>query len=222
MLDPLEQSVLLAVRRLTADTYNPTDGQAVAEELERQGCRPKDDMTLIHLLMRLRDDGYISPKAYFGADGLKAIVSVDLTVQGRESADQSDQPQVPSDAESTGSHQTSAADPTKVMVVHGRDDDARRAMFGFLEAIGLMPLEWGELVAETGSAAPYIGQVLKKAFETAKAVVVLFTPDDEAWLKEAFHKSTIRPMRHSPRPKRGRMCSLRQEWRSVCTLIALS
>ncbi|MFI5091055.1 MAG: TIR domain-containing protein [Terriglobales bacterium] len=193
MLDPLEQSVLLAIRRLTSGTYQPTDGQAVAEELERQGCRPEDDMTLNHLLMRLRDDGYISPKAYFGAEGLKAIVSVDLTIQGREIADQSDQPQVPSDAKSTDNDQISAADPTKVMVVHGRDDDARRAMFGFLEAIGLVPLEWGELVAATGSAAPYIGQVLKKAFETAKAVVVLFTPDDEAWLKEAFHKPDDRP-----------------------------
>jgi predicted nucleotide-binding protein len=201
MLDPLEQSVLLAVRRLTADTYNPTDGQAVAEELERQGCRPDDDMTLIHLLMRLRDDGYISPKAYFGAEGLKAIVSVDLAVQGREIADQNDQPQVPSDAGSTDSGQTSAADPTKVMVVHGRDDDARRAMFGFLEAIGLMPLEWGQLVAETGSAAPYMGQVLKKAFETAKAVVVLFTPDDEAWLKEAFHKPDDPPDETQPTPQ---------------------
>jgi hypothetical protein len=119
MLDPLEQSVLLAVRRITADTYNPTNGQAVAEELERQGCRPEDDMKLIHLLMRLRDDGYLSPKAYFGAEGLKTIVSVDLTVQGRETADQSNQPQVPSDVGSTGSGQTSAADPTKVMVVHG-------------------------------------------------------------------------------------------------------
>ncbi len=158
-------------------------------------------MTLIHLLMRLRDDGYISPKAYFGAEGLKTIVSVDLTVQGREVADQGDQTQVPSDARSTDSDQTPAADPTKVMVVHGRDDDARRAMFCFLEAIGLVPLEWGELVAETGSAAPYIGQVLKQAFETAKAVVVLFTPDDEAWLKEAFHKPDDPPDETQPTPQ---------------------
>jgi len=199
MLDPLEQSVLLAVRRLTADTYNPTDGQSVAEELERQDGRPEDDMTLIHLLMRLRDDGYI--RGYFGAEGLKAIVSVALTVQGREIADQSHQPQVPSDAKSTDSDQTSAADPTKVMVVHGWDDDARRAMFGFLEAIGLVPLEWSELVAATGSAAPYVGQVLTKAFETAKAVVVLFTPDDEGWLKEEFRQPDESPEETQPTPQ---------------------
>ncbi len=158
-------------------------------------------MVLNHLLRRLKDDGYISPKAYFGAEGLKTIVSVALTVQGREVAERGDQAQVPSDARSTASDQTAAADAAKVMVVHGRDDDARRAMFGFLEAIGLVPLEWGELVAETGSAAPYIGQVLKKAFEKAKAVVVLFTPDDEAWLKEAFHRPDDPPDETQPTPQ---------------------
>jgi predicted nucleotide-binding protein len=201
MLDSLEQSVLLAIRRLTADTYQPTDGQAVADELERQGCRPEDDMALNHLLRRLKDDGYISPKAYFGSEGLKAIVSVDLTVQGRETADQNDQPQVPSDAGSTGSDQTSAPDPAKVMVVHGRDEESRQAMFGFLRALGLVPLEWSDLVAATGSAAPYVGQVLTKAFEIAKAVVVLFTPDDEGWLKEEFRQPDEPPEETQPTPQ---------------------
>jgi predicted nucleotide-binding protein len=72
------------------------------------------------------------------------------------------------------------ADPKKVMVVYGRDDEARRSMFDFLRALGLSPLEWGSLVASTGKGAPYIGEVLKHAFEVAQAVVVLFTPDDEA------------------------------------------
>jgi len=188
-MDSLEKITLISIGRLTADTYQPTDGQAVAEDLERQGCRPEDDMTLIHLLMRLRDDGYIHSKAYFGAQGLSSIVSLDLTVDGRRIADQSDQPQVLSSAKGTDNAQTLTADPTKVMVVHGRDDNARRAMFDFLRVLGLVPLEWSELVAATGSAAPYVGQVLKKAFETAKAVVVLFTPDDEGWLKEEFRQS---------------------------------
>jgi predicted nucleotide-binding protein len=76
-----------------------------------------------------------------------------------------------------------SADPRKVMVVHGRDEEARRAMFDFLRALGLSPLEWGKLVAETGKATPYIGEVLSHAFQVAKTVVVLFTPDDEAFLR---------------------------------------
>jgi predicted nucleotide-binding protein len=87
----------------------------------------------------------------------------------------------------------SSANPRKVMVVHGRDEKARRAMFDFLRALGLDPQEWTDLVAATGSGAPYIGQVLAKAFEIAQAVVVLFTPDDEGSLKEEFRTSDDPP-----------------------------
>jgi predicted nucleotide-binding protein len=80
-------------------------------------------------------------------------------------------------------------DARRVMVVYGRDGDARRAMFDFLRALGLQPAEWTKLVAETEKAAPYIGEVLDRAFEGAAAVVVLFTPDDEAKLRDEF----IRP-----------------------------
>ncbi len=62
-------------------------------------------------------------------------------------------------------------------------------MFDFLRALGLLPQEWSALVAATGSAAPYVGQVLEGAFQVAKAVVVLFTPDDEGWLKEEFRRA---------------------------------
>jgi predicted nucleotide-binding protein len=74
-----------------------------------------------------------------------------------------------------------------VMVVHGRNEDARRAMFDFLRALNLKPLEWGTLIAGTGKAAPYVGEVLEHAFRRAAAVVVLFTADDEARLREQFH-----------------------------------
>jgi predicted nucleotide-binding protein len=74
----------------------------------------------------------------------------------------------------------------KVMVVHGRDTAARDAMFEFLLALRLHPMEWSQLVSGTGSAAPYVGQVLDHAFAEAAAVVVLLTPDDEARLREPF------------------------------------
>jgi predicted nucleotide-binding protein len=77
-------------------------------------------------------------------------------------------------------------DPRQVFVVHGRNIAIKEAMFDFLRSVGLNPREWEELVAETGSASPYIGQVLKVAFEIAQAAVVLFTPDDEARLRELY------------------------------------
>jgi predicted nucleotide-binding protein len=56
-------------------------------------------------------------------------------------------------------------------------------MFAFLRAVGLDPIEWSEAVHLTGKGAPYIGEVLDAAFDRAQAVVVLFTPDEIAYLR---------------------------------------
>src|SRR4051812_45911858 len=74
-------------------------------------------------------------------------------------------------------------DPKCVMVVHGRDERNRRAMFSFLRSIGLHPLEWAQAIDATGMAAPYIGDVLNAAFSIAQAVVVILTPDEEVILR---------------------------------------
>ncbi len=76
-----------------------------------------------------------------------------------------------------------AEDRRKVMVVLGRNGEIGRALFTFLRAIDLRPLEWTALVGAANSGAPYIGQVLDAAFAQAQAVVVLSTPDDIAYLR---------------------------------------
>jgi hypothetical protein len=68
------------------------------------------------------------------------------------------------------------------VVAHGRDEQARQAVFAFLRALDLQPLEWGEMVKRTHQASPYTGDVVELAFRQARAVVVLFTPDEEARL----------------------------------------
>ena len=77
-----------------------------------------------------------------------------------------------------------AANTREVFVVHGRNEEARKALFGFLRAIGLVPLEWAMAVQATGKGSPYISEILDVAFDRAQAIVVLLTPDDEARLKE--------------------------------------
>ncbi|BCO41071.1 hypothetical protein MINTM001_22100 [Mycobacterium paraintracellulare] len=72
--------------------------------------------------------------------------------------------------------------PKDVFVVHGRNEAARQSMFTFLRAIGLNPIEWSRALAATGSASPYIGEVLDTAFNMAQAIVVLMTPDEVAYL----------------------------------------
>ncbi|WP_197417710.1 TIR domain-containing protein [Mycobacterium sp. GA-2829] len=80
----------------------------------------------------------------------------------------------------------SEVDPKKVFVVHGRNLTARDAMFTFLRAIGLDPIEWSTAIGATGSGAPFIGQALDAAFAMAKSVVVLLTPDDVAYLRPEY------------------------------------
>lgn len=83
-----------------------------------------------------------------------------------------------------GSALTNPADERTVFVVHGRDRAARDALFTFLRSLGLKPLEWQQIIDLSGSAAPYVGDLLHAAFNAAQAVVVLLTPDDLAVLRE--------------------------------------
>ncbi len=53
-----------------------------------------------------------------------------------------------------------------VFVVHGRDEAARRALFEFLRALDLQPLQWETLVQETGSAAPSLREAIARAWRS--------------------------------------------------------
>lgn len=75
-----------------------------------------------------------------------------------------------------------------VFVVYGRNDEARIAMFDFLTSLGLEPLDWNKLLAATGEASPYVGDVLAAGIPMAQAVVVLLTPDDIARLQTTFQE----------------------------------
>ena len=75
---------------------------------------------------------------------------------------------------------------SRVFVVHGRDLQARNALFYFLSSIGLSPIEWSKAIAFTNKTNPFIGEVLDAAFSNAQAVLVLLTPDDEARLHKQF------------------------------------
>ena len=90
-----------------------------------------------------------------------------------------------------------AADARNVFVVHGRDEDNRRAMFDFLRALDLRPMEWESMVHELEAGSPYVGDVLKSGFTKAQAFVILLTPDEEAHpaahLKEGGEESFARP-----------------------------
>jgi predicted nucleotide-binding protein len=105
------------------------------------------------------------------------------------------------EAESSDDYRVTEED--KVFVVHGRNTVARDGMFDFLRAIRLHPIDWSEAVRLTGKGSPYIGEVLDAAFAEARAVVVLMTPDEVAYLRTEYayrpDESDLQPS-GQPRP----------------------
>lgn len=77
---------------------------------------------------------------------------------------------------------TQPLDPRRVMVVHGRNESARVAMFNFLRALGLQPIEWEGAIRETGMASPHNLEAVQAAMNVAQAVVVVLTAEDQAGL----------------------------------------
>ena len=75
-----------------------------------------------------------------------------------------------------------------IFVVHGRNEHIRKAMFDFLRAIHLEPIEWEEAIKMTGKTSPYIGEILTTTFSKAQAILVIFTPDDLTKLNPLFQK----------------------------------
>ncbi|QQO33506.1 nucleotide-binding protein [Bradyrhizobium diazoefficiens] len=91
-----------------------------------------------------------------------------------------------------------------VFVVHGRDEALRKSMFAFLRALGLKPMEWGDALATAKGANPQIESIIDSAMSKVQAVVVLFSPDEEARLKESLcgrgEKRTEGALAGQPRP----------------------
>jgi len=75
---------------------------------------------------------------------------------------------------------------SRVFVIHGRNEGMRRALFDFLRAIDLKPIEWSEAVNLTGIPSPMVSEILDAAMQYAQAIIVLFTGDDQVRLRNEF------------------------------------
>lgn len=99
---------------------------------------------------------------------------------------------------------TSRAKDNTVFVVHGRNEPLRKSMFDFLRALGLNPREWSQALLMAKGANPWTLDVIDSAMARVQAVVVLFSPDDEAKLKDEFcgknEKRTEGKLKGQPRP----------------------
>lgn len=76
------------------------------------------------------------------------------------------------------------ADPQKVFVVHGRNLQAKSAMFAFLRSLNLEPVAWSQAVelarldSPYAENSPYTGEIVVAGIDRAQAIIVLLTGDD--------------------------------------------
>ncbi len=78
----------------------------------------------------------------------------------------------------------------RVFVVHGRDGQALAAVSAFLRFIDLQPVEWERAREATGTASPFVADVLRAGMAMSQAVIVLITPDDVVRLHPRLRSAT--------------------------------
>jgi predicted nucleotide-binding protein len=87
---------------------------------------------------------------------------------------------------SAKSSKTKKTKGNSVFVVHGRDTALRKSMFDFLRSLDLNPMEWEQAVDQAKGGNPDVGNIIETAMARVQAVVVMFSPDEIAYLKEQF------------------------------------
>lgn len=199
----------IRITQASAPSYDETRLDMTFEELDerflspyREGSKivingkviPVSDVERIRISKSDQDSNYLRPIAERErrTSGVISFVHSgdwDIANQGEDVTDEliTDPPGSAVESVSNSNQDIRPSVGTReVFVVHGRNTAARDAVFHFLRAIDLSPLEWSVAVQSTGKSSPYVGEILDAAFSRAHAVLVLFTPDDEARLREAF------------------------------------
>lgn len=95
----------------------------------------------------------------------------------------------PARNENKGNSMTLTSDPRAVFIVHGRNIALKDELVKFLMHIDVRPISWTEAAQATGKTMPYTLDIVRAGMTAAQAVVVIFSPDDEARLKSEFLKA---------------------------------
>ncbi|MEC5193098.1 MULTISPECIES: nucleotide-binding protein [unclassified Arthrobacter] len=80
-------------------------------------------------------------------------------------------------------------DGRSVFIVHGRNTAARDELAKFLRHLDAKPISWTEAAALTKKPSPTTMEIINAGMAKAQAIVVIFTPDDEAQLKSKYVKA---------------------------------
>jgi predicted nucleotide-binding protein len=74
------------------------------------------------------------------------------------------------------------ADPKKVFIIHGRNMAAAKEIGRYLRALGLEPINFGELRGKM-KGTPTVADIISRGMEEAQGVLALFTGDEWAVLR---------------------------------------
>ena len=88
-----------------------------------------------------------------------------------------------------------------VFVVYGRDVAVRKALFELLRAANLNPKEFAEIIHDSGSGTPFVGEAIDLALSRARAIVVILTGDDLAFLKPELRNEVELEEDPTPQPR---------------------
>ncbi|HEY7417275.1 MAG TPA: TIR domain-containing protein [Ktedonobacteraceae bacterium] len=89
-----------------------------------------------------------------------------------------------------------------VYVIYGRNIVMRDAMHDFLDALGLQPVT-KEAVVNSLKGSPFAANILHTIFESAKAIIVLFTTEEYARLRRELQKPIGKKEAEEFRPQPG-------------------
>lgn len=102
-------------------------------------------------------------------------------------------PTAKSPGKKLGKTKVKATKDNSMFVVHGRDAKLNQDMYGFLAAIGIVPMEWDQAIrAAKGGANPIVGDVISQAMNRVQGVMVLLSPDEEAKVRSKFASASDR------------------------------
>ena len=160
-------------QQLVTDSLSAKEGARFANERYRMWSTTSHPGHDFERKVKDADSGLVALHETIEEDGLRYVR-------------QAPQPAQAQPTQSSEAMESREGDPRRVFVVHGRNKAARDAMFAFLRALGLQPMEWEAAVSLTGHGSPYIGEVLDVAFAHCRAAVILLTGDDEARLRQEY------------------------------------
>jgi len=79
-----------------------------------------------------------------------------------------------------------ARDRKKIFVVHGRDSRPVEVLAKYLQFLHLEMMTWSAAVDLAEGTQPHTYDIVKAGIDNAAAVIVIFSPDDVAHIKDAF------------------------------------